>query len=597
MKHRRPPAASSVQFDRAVALQKAGQLTDAEKVYRAVLQSSPKHAGALSNLSVLLRRTGRLNEALGLLERSVQYFPHDVSSWSNLTNVYLDLGRIADAVGAGQKAVECGPGLPKPLCNLGWALWRANRFEEARLSLEAALALDPRDPLVWNNLGNVHQRQCRIDKAIEAYRMALDCDPGFSMAMQNIAFCMHFSDRYEPQEIAEQHFAWANMFERGENPALPKAIRRREPSRPLRRIGFVSPDLRDHPVSMFFRPLVENWPRERLALVLYSDVKAPDKTTAWYRGQADIWCDSSGLSNPQLADRVRRDEIDILIDLCGHTSGNRLLMMPLRAAPVQASWLGYFDTSGLRSVDYLIADAVCVQAGDETRFSETVVKLPFDFVCYSAPTRAPEVGPLPFDLTGTFTFGSQNQLVKVTDRVVKLWSRILLRVPHSRLLLAGKAFNDSTTQDRYRSLFAAEGIPASRLILKRGTSQEGVLSAYNELDLALDPFPCAGGTTTCEALYMGVPVVSLFGKTFAGRHSAAHLIAAGLPQFVTHNEEEYEDLAVSISKAPDSLRQLRRTLRQLLPNTPLMDGARFADYFEQALVLMWNRSINGSSST
>lgn len=576
-------------FQKALALQRAGQTVAAEAAYKAILRLRPQHGGALSNLAVLYRQKGRLAEARQALEQCVGHDPSNVAAWSNLTNVYLDLGLKAKAVEAGRQAVARGPGQPRPLGNLGWALWQCDRFEEAREVLEASLALDPKDAVVWNNLGNVHQRQCRIDDAIAAYRKALDCNPSMSMAMQNIAFCMHFSERYTPKEIAEQHFAWARLFESREG-ITPLPAPAPATGKPRLRVAFMSPDLREHPVAAFLRPLIQHWPSARFELAFYSEVKAPDAATGWFKERAEAWCDSIGMTDAQLAQRIRADGVDILIDLCGHTAGNRLLVMPFRAAPVQATWLGYFDTTGMKSVDYVIADVVCVQPGEEGRFSETVVKLPHDFVCYSAPSAAPDIGPLPFDRTGRFTFGSQNQLVKLTPAVIALWARIVAQVPDSRLLLAGKAFNDDSTQERFRQAFEAAGLERSRLVLKPGTNQLGVLATYNEIDLALDPFPCAGGTTTCEALYMGVPVVSLYGERFAGRHSAAHLQSAGLPQFVARDEAAYAALAQRLASDPTPLRELRARMRAWLPSTPLMDGASFAGYFEAALVQMWRRT-------
>jgi predicted O-linked N-acetylglucosamine transferase (SPINDLY family) len=570
----------------AVALQNAGRQAEAEAAYRAILRLRPTLAPALSNLSVILRKTGRLAEARRCLEAAVQNHPRHAASWSNLTNVYSDLNLKREAVDAGRQAVLHAPGQARPLGVLGWALWKQDSFDEARQCMEESLAIQPRDALNWNNLGNVHQRQCNIGLAIECYRRALEIDPGLSMAMQNIAFCMHFTDDYSPQDIAQAHRDWAARFEAARGPAL-TAPPPMNLAKPRLRVGFMSPDFRDHPVAAFFRPLIRHWPRERFELWFYSEVRSPDAVTNWLRQRADGWVDTPGLDDSALAHRIRADGIDILVDLCGHTGGSRLLAMAHRPAPVQVSWLGYFDTTGMKSVDFLMADTVCVQPGDEPRFTETVVRLPDDFVCYEPPSVLPRIGPLPADSTGHFTFGSQNQLVKLTPRVIGLWARIVNAVPGSRLLLAGRALNDASTCERFAKDFESQGLARTRLELRPSAPQQSVLAAYNEIDLALDPFPCAGGTTTCEALVMGVPVLSLFGDRFAGRHSAAHLQAAGLGEFVVHSEEAYAARAVALATQPEPLRQLRSSLRENLPQTHLCDGIRFSSHFASALEVMW----------
>jgi protein O-GlcNAc transferase len=570
----------------AVALQNAGRQAEAEAAYRAILRLRPTLAPALSNLSVILRKTGRLAEARRCLEAAVQNHPRHAASWSNLTNVYSDLNLKREAVDAGRQAVLHAPGQARPLGVLGWALWKQDSFDEARQCMEQSLAIQPRDALNWNNLGNVHQRQCNIALAIECYRRALEIDPGLSMAMQNIAFCMHFTDDYSPEDIAQAHRDWAARFEAARGPALtaPPPINL---AKPRLRVGFMSPDFRDHPVAAFFRPLIRHWPRERFELWFYSEVRSPDAVTDWLRQRSDGWVDTPGLDDSALAHRIRADGIDILVDLCGHTGGSRLLVMAHRPSSVQVSWLGYFDTTGMKSVDFLVADTVCVQPGDEPRFTETVVRLPEDFVCYEPPSVMPPIGQLPADARGSFTFGSQNQLVKLTPRVIALWARIVNAVPDSRLLLAGRALNDASTRERFVKDFELHGLSRSRLELRPSAPQQTVLATYNEIDLALDPFPCAGGTTTCEALVMGVPVLSLFGDRFAGRHSAAHLQAAGLGEFVVHSEEAYAAKAVALARQAEPLRRLRNCLRQRLAQTHLCDGSRFSRHFASALEVMW----------
>jgi protein O-GlcNAc transferase len=578
-------------FRQGVQAHRAGRLEEAEQLYRKALKLNPSLSAALSNLGIILSRTGRFDEAVSLLERAVETDPNGPNGWINLCNTYRELRRWADAIRAGQRAIELAPTDANALSNLGFALFNADRFDEARTVLERALASNPKHANAWNNLGIVLQRQCQIEQAIACYERTLEIEPGHVTAHSNILFCMHFAPQYTPEEIARAHREWAA---RHEQPRLSKALPPRavDPSAAVLRVGMVSADLRKHPVADFLLPLIRNWPKHRLALYFYSTSTTKDDTSLWFAAQASGWRDVAGLSDEQLARQIRADGIDVLFDLTGHTAGHRLLAFALRPAPVQAIWLGYFDTSGMSSMDFIVADNVCVQSGEDSRYSERVVALPHDFVCYEPPANAPYVGPLPaLQHGGRVTFGSQNQLVKVTDDVIRLWARVVREVPGSRLLLAGKAFNDESTRKNFMAKFAAEGLEGERLVLRPGNTKLGVLQTYNEIDIALDPFPCAGGTTTCESLWMGVPVVSLFGERFGGRHSAAHLKAVGLPEMVVADEQAYVSLCRSLAADLANLAKLRSDLRERMRGSALCDGKAFAAYFLQAVETMWRLKI------
>lgn len=576
-------------LQKAAALHLKGRLTEAEAAYRELLRTRPTHEGALANLGALLRTTGRHAEARVVLERGVRAHPAYANLWTNLTNVLVDLRDWGAAVAAGRTATSLNPRDATVWSNLGNALFYANRFDESLEACKRATELNPDNASAWNNLGNVHLRQCRVDQAIEAYERAVKQDPRYVMAHSNALFAMHFSPRYSPQDIADAHRQWADQHEA---PLLSQAL---PPLAPLAhgqrlRVGMISADLRGHPVADFLQPLVQHWPSEALDLYLYSASTAHDEVSRWFANRCNVWREVAGLSDKALAEQVRQDGIHILFELTGHTAHHRLLTFAYRPAPVQVNWLGYFDTTGMRSVDYILSDVVCVQEGEEGRYSEKVVRLPDDFLCYRPPADAPPVASLPAAHRSGVTFGSQNQVVKVRPEVVATWAAIVNGVPGSRLLLAGKAFNDESTRRDYTEQFVRAGLAPNRLELRPGNSKLGVLAAYGDIDIALDPFPCAGGTTTCEALWMGVPVVSLFGERFAGRHSAAHLRAVGLGGLVARDLDSYRQLAISLAADLEGLATLRHGLRERMKASPLCDGARFSKHFVEALRLMWTHS-------
>lgn len=578
-------------FQKGVTAHQAGQLKAAEAFYRQALILQPSSPSVLANLGALLRQTGRLGEAINVLKRAVEIAPQNINALTNISNCYRDMGNLAEAVSAGRKAASLPERDTNVLNSYGFALWCDNQFEEAQIALQGALSLDGTNYHAWNNLGNVHQRLCRIDDAIACYRRALEVNPSMAVAYSNLLFCMHFSPKFSPDEIAAEHRAWAKLFEAPKLPTVPAFKRSDLPDVPLR-IGMVSADFRSHPVMDFLKPLIRNWPTEKFSLYCYSNHASIDDTTLWLKGRCTGWRDVIGVSDTDLVSQIRADKIDILFDLTGHTGNNRLLAFAYKPAPVQVSWLGYFDTTGMSSIDFIIADPVCVRPGEAARYSERVVSLPNDFVCYEPPVFAPDVEQLPALANGrTITFGSQNQIVKITEGVIALWARVLKEIPHSQLLLAGKGFNDESTMKSFKEKFVSSGVAPNRLIFKKGNTKIGVLQTYNEIDIALDPFPCAGGTTTCEALWMGVPVVSLYGERFGGRHSASHLSAVGLSQLVAKSHDEYVAICQRLVADLDSLGRLRRSLRTNMSASPLCNGALFAKNFEHAIEIMWKAKL------
>ena len=385
------------------------------------------------------------------------------------------------------------------------------------------------------------------------------------------------------KEIYDYHLQWAQRFEAPllARPALHQ--RAQVPSGQRPRIAFISPDLYAHPVALFLRPLIANWPHERMELGFYASVKRRDDATRWFEQQASFWCDIGRMDDEQAAQRIANDGVDVLIDLSGHTGESRLRVLAHRPAAVQASWLGYFDTTGMQSVDYLIADGVCVTPQMEQFFTEKVLRLPEDFVCFDPTIDAPEITPLPALSRGHITFGSQNQLAKVTDEVIDLWAKVLLQNPSSRLMFQAKAFNDSEMVQRYRAKFAQRGVGAARIDFLAGGSRQQILHNYCQFDIALDPFPCAGGTTTCESLWMGVPVVTLLGERFGGRHSASHLSTAGLKHLIALDSQQYLAIVQSLCADLPALARLRAGLRDRMKASPLCDGTRFARNFEELI--------------
>ena len=580
----KPRQQADAALEAALRSHRAGQLDAAAVAYQKILRLRPAHVGALTNLGVIHRQKGRYDQARSCFEQALRHDPHSGLVWSNLANLYVTLGQPADAVVAAQRAVKEAPGLAAAHDNLGLALFQLNRFDEAEQSLQQSLKLNPKFANAWNNLGQVYQRQNRLAEAAGAYQHSVELDPSFSLPFSNLIFCMHFGSQWSREAIFAAHVQWARQFESPIAALAPKVRPSTGSAKARPRVAFISPDLCNHPVSVFLKPLIANWPHDQFDLGFYASVRGQDETTQWFKEHANSWCDIHAMSDEAAAGRIAQDQVDILIDLAGHTGGGRLLVLAHRPAPVQIAWLGYFDTTGMSSVRYIVADPVCVPPALEHLFTEKVLRMPDGFVCFEPPATGPEPGPLPALANGYVTFGSQNQLAKITDSVIALWSELLGSMPGARLLFQAKAFNDSQVVDRYARLFENHGVNASRIDFLPSTTMRGILNNYRRIDIALDPFPCAGGTTTCEALWMGVPVISLLGDRFGGRHSASHLSNVGLPDLIAFDPKQYLELAHSLASDLPALKAIREQLRNRLLASPLCDGPRFARHFAEMLL-------------
>jgi len=356
------------------------------------------------------------------------------------------------------------------------------------------------------------------------------------------------------------------------------------------RVGFISADLGRHPVGLFLIGIFENLRQHAIDTICYSDRIVKDDLTQRFQSITTQWLDVSGHNNSRLAEQIRSDRIDILIDLAGHTSNNRLLVFARKPAPIQMTWLGYVGTTGLRSMDYILADHHLIPSDAEKYYCEKVLRMPDDYACYSTPTDAPDVGRLPVLEREYVTFGSLNNLSKITPAVVSVWARILHRVSNSRLVIRYRGLDDPGTRGRFFELFAAQGIPSDRLTLIGFSPRAVRMEIYHEIDIGLDTFPYSGATTTCDALWMGVPVVTYPLDTFASRQSLTHLMTVGLSEMVAHSLDEYVEIAVALADDSVRLAEIRAGLRARMVASPLCDEKRFAANFVGILRAVWNQN-------
>jgi protein O-GlcNAc transferase len=506
-------------------------------------------------------------------------------------------GMLAEAAEMFRMVLSDTPDHLVAIVELGNTLYSQALMDGAIEQYQAALCINPHVAVIHNNLGIVYQEQGRTDEAIAEYRRALELDPAYSIAHSNLLRCMNFHPGFDNVNLFEAHKSFETLHGGLKKSGEDSFSCIREPDTQLR-IGYVSPDLGNHSVAYFVTAVFPNHDRSRFKVFCYSDRGKEDKSSERIKSGVDVWRKTSGMDDDTLISLIRNDGVDILVDLAGHTGGNRLPLFARRAAPVQVTWLGYPNTTGVTAMDYRIVDDVSDPPGDADIYhSEALVRLPNGFLCFDPPLDAPEVTPLPRLRNGFVTFGSFNALAKITDEAVALWSRILARIPGSRILFKNKCLFDESTRNRLVGRFAAQGICSERIMMTPFTmTTEEHLACYGHLDISLDTFPYNGTTTTCESLWMGVPVVGFLGNRHASRVTASILTRLGLDSLVGKDEDECVEIAVYLASRIELLEPLRNALRGRMQRSLLCDGKNFVAGLEDSYLAFWKDSLDTSSA-
>jgi predicted O-linked N-acetylglucosamine transferase (SPINDLY family) len=590
------PALLELEVNRADVLTKAKRRDEAERLLRRVLAARPDWHMVRLNLGLVLDQDGRHDEAIDEYRRLIEALPQMAEAHGGLAGALDNAGRLDEAIAAYQRALELAPRMVEMHCNLGKLLMRAKRFDEAARRFEAAIAANARFAHAWADRGDALARLCRIDEALEAYRRAeelSDDGPGFR---DRWLLAMHYSPLMTATDLRAEHERWAQrVAAHAPLCPLPRPPARRRPGR--LRIGYVSPDLRRHSVAYFAEPVLLAHDRARFEVYCYMTGPHADEVTARIRAGVEHWRDAHELDDAELYAAITADDIDILVDLAGHTAHGRLRVFALKPAPVQASWIGYPDTTGLAEVDYRLTDSSADPPGvADAHCVEQLWRLDPVFCCYQPPP-APEVGAPPSLRAASIVYGCFNNPMKLSERTMRCWARLLERTPGATLYVKGLGLEEPGPQRALRERFAGCGVPPERLRIEGSReSRDEHLALYGEVDIALDPFPYHGTTTTMEALWMGVPVVTLAGDRHVSRVGVTLLGAAGHPEWIAHSEDEYIDIAVRLAGAPQRLAELRAGLRAQLAASPLLDHAGFTRRLEDAYREMWECHLAGAAS-
>ena len=557
----------------------------------------PDNPAVLDNLALACQQAGDPAGAARALERCLTLRPGHLDTLARLARLELSLGRLEQAAGHYGACLEQQPDNTAFLTALGNVREFQGELSAAEGFYRRAHALKPDQPGLASNLANVLSAQGLVREALALYRRALDADPGNGIARSNYLLNLHYDVDLDARAIFEEHLArTCGMGAGGE--AAPADTRFATPDAGKReglpRLGFVSPDLRNHSVACFFEPLLESLVRSGVDCFCYADVARPDPVTRRLQALGAHWRDVSGQEIGALQRRIGADGVGVLVDLAGHTSARNMDLFARRAAPVQLTWLGYPDTTGLASMDFRLVDRV-TDPDEDGLCSETRIRMDGCFLCYRAPPDAPPVSELPARRNGHVTFGSFNNLAKLNDRVLASWAGLLRRVPAARLYIKNPSLSDASTRERLRSCLVGLGVDAGRIELVGRTAQtRDHLALYRHVDIALDSFPYNGTTTTCEALWMGVPVVTLAGKSHMARVGASLLNAVGFPQWVADCEEAYIGTAAELARDLGALAALRSGLREHMRASALCDAGSFGQRFLAALEQALSRLSGGA---
>ncbi|QEL19757.1 O-linked N-acetylglucosamine transferase, SPINDLY family protein [Limnoglobus roseus] len=581
------PGHGSAYYNMGLSLISLGELSAAIECFRQTIAIEPQHTDAYNRLGDTLLRIGQFNDGIEQFRKYVSLRPDDPRGYNNLGLAIANAGRPQEAVPLLQKAIGLNPNYPDAYNTLALAYEALGRKDEAAQNYREAVRLNPKFADAWSNLGTNLTEQGRADEAIAALRTSLEIRPHTQAIDSNLLLTLNYSSHVSPEDVAAAHRKYGETYA----PTAPLSPVPSDPDPDRRlRIGYLSGDFRQHTVAGFIELLLTNHDREKFHVSAYAHVPRPDDVTAKLQKFADRWRFVNGQTDEQAAATIQADKIDILIDLSGHTAGNRLSILAARPAPIQATLFGYPNSTGLKAVDYRITDEVSDPPGmTESLYNERLLRLAGLAWAYQPPADAPPVGPLPSLTSETFTFGCLNNAAKYSDACIDAWAKLVAAVPNAKLvLLAGQSEGGA---ERLVEKFTAAGLTKDQLQLLMRLPRRDYFEAYSRFDLALDPFPYNGGVTTCDALWMGVPVLTVAGGSYVSRQGASILTHVGSTEFIAESPEQLAEVAKIWASNRDMLADIRAALRPQVAKSVVADGKAYVRNLEAGLRQAWKERI------
>ena len=604
----------------AISFEK-GHKEVAIKHFHKVIELRPHHPHAYNNLGATLIDVGEYQEAKSNLKKAIELQPDYAEAHNNLGNVYNEINQYEQAIKEYKKAIILNPKYYEAFNNLGAVLGKNEQFEEAEKSIAKAISINPHFPEAFNTQATFLIKSENFEKALVKIKRAIELKPDFSAAYRNLAliydeFGNHnlsskyleiakdldpnlfskdpdyilYNSNYSPKMSAEKIFEfYKEYYQKFELPLQKewKPFPHIQKAKKKLKIGYVSPDFKKHSAQNFLLPILANHDHQKFKIYAFAEMSKEDSVTRQYQSFVTYWIPTQGLTDQEMDEKIRNLEIDVLVDLAGHTNGNRLGVFARKPAPVSITWLGYGYTTGLTAIDYFLSDNVTAPNGIEHLFSEKIWRLNnYSFCCYQAKKDMGVVGPLPALEKDHITFGTLTRAIRINDRVIKVWSEILKRVKHSKLIINSKSFKNLSVVEDFKKSFKKKGINSNRLNLYY---ESPPWDTMREIDIALDCFPHNSGTTLIEHLYMGNPFITYANRPSVGKIGASILTALGREEWIAKSEKEYIDKVVALSTNTDKLATIRNSLRKDMKTSPIMDHKGFVRELEKTYQSMWEK--------
>ncbi len=569
----------------------SGQTDQAVTAYEQAIKLNPELTEAHNNLGTLFFTTGQPDKALSAYDRVLQLQPNNAITHGNRGNALKELGKSDDAIKAYQRAIELQPKNAESHYNLGILFESMGYSGDALNAYDEAVKINPELTEAYCNHGVVLVDLGRPGEAEKSYRRAIELKPDYTKAHSNLLFSLNYRTDLTKKELYDAHCDWDQKHSQIKPLSLPPRHRR---TQHRLRIAYVSPDFRNHSVAFFFSPLLSEHNREDFEIYCYSNTSCTDSVTERIKSKTDHWRSIVNMPDKDVAKLIQKDNIDILVDLAGHTAGNRLPIFTYRPAPIQITWLGYPNTTGLQTMDYRLTDNIADPIGDtDSLYTEKLIRLDTGFLCYQPPDSAPPTANAPCLNVGHITFGSFNVMAKINSEVISVWSEILCNLPESRLLLKNNGLGDDRNKERILNLFAEHGIDKERIDLYgRLPKQKDHLDLYRKIDISLDTFPYNGTTTSCEALWMGIPVITLRGNQHASRVGASILAHMDCNEWIASTTASYIETAVKLAGDRQGLAELRISQRNRMMKSTLLDAKTFATTIENVYRMIWEEYLD-----
>ena len=578
-------------IEELINLYKSGKLDDAKTKTENYLKNFPKAFALYNVLGAVIGNQGKLEEAVNYHLKAVEINPSYAEGYNNLGAALQKLNRLDEAVVNYQRALRLKPNFAEAYNNLAITLKCLNNFDEALINCKKAIELKPDYVEAYDNLGIVLKKLGKLEESIESYKKAIKIDPSYYEAYSDYLFNLLYLIKYDHQHYTMVAKKFRHNLKKIEDNLCISYQYNKDPKK--LKIGFVSGDFKQHPVGFFLLDMLKHLKNKNLELVAYSNFFKKDNLSVELKSHFTNWREIENKNDVEVINQIRKDGIHILFDLSGHSAKNRLPIFINKPAPIQVSWVGYAASTGIPEIDYIIGDPYVMPPESKDQFVEKILCLPNIWCCLTKPDiKIEKIETIPALKNGFITFGCFNNFDKLNEKVINYWAKILNVVPDSKLIIKNAMFKHKHLKKKIRYLFKKNNINMHKLILEEESPRKELLESYNKIDIALDPFPYSGGTTSFEAIWMGVPVLTKKGSTFVSRTTESINRNSGMSDWIANDENEYVSKAIQFSKNLKQLSEIKKKLRQTSYNSPLFNSSLFAEQFKDNIWQIWKKYIN-----